>query len=242
MLAVTADRIRVTRPDLVADLDLNSMADLERARTRITDDAARQDAVVVAVVREPDLPRWAAQTCAFALALEPARARAWRRAFTRTLHLAGQPLRLAERFRFARVAPDGSVGWTDPLPEADTLPLRRLLKAFAGTQELSPRAPATVQVPHPFEASAPRCAPRTPVHRDLYYATARVTVAEGLIHLNHLLAEAVMDGLIGPGDRLTLRPVPRLAGYERTFAAARVEADVHRPRTLQIYAALTEEL
>lgn len=80
------------------------------------------------------------------------------------------------------------------------------------------------------------------MHRDLYYATARVSVAEGLVHLNHLLAEAVLDGLVGPGDRLTLRPVPRLTGLERTFTAVRAETDVHRPHTLQAYAALTEEL
>ncbi|MFJ9820778.1 DUF6182 family protein [Streptomyces sp. NPDC101151] len=235
LLAATAERIRAARPDLVTGLDLTTMAGLERARTRIAADDAREDAVVVAVVRSPDLPLWAAETCAYALSLGPGQARAWRRAFTRTLHLAGQPLRLAGRFDFAHLAQDGSVGWTAPLPASTTATLRRLLKTFSAPKELSPHAPVTVRVPHPAGHPPAR---RAPVHRELYYATARVTVAEGLVHLNHLLAEAVLDGLIGSGDLLTLRPVPRLADVERPFAAVRTETDVHRPDTLQIYAAL----
>lgn len=243
LLAATADRIRTTRPDLVTDLDLTSVHDLQEARTRIAADADDQDAVVVvAVVRSPDLPEWTAQTCAFALSLRPDQAAAWRRGFTRTLHLAGQPLHLTGRFRFAHIAPEGSVGWTEPLPKAEALKLRRLLRTFTGGQELRSGAPVTVQVPYGAEDSGAPDTRHRPGHRELYYATAKVTVAQGLVHLNHLLAEAVMDGLIRAGDRITLRPVPRLAGLDRDLAAVRAETDTHRPDILQAYAALTEEL
>ncbi|MDI5968811.1 DUF6182 family protein [Streptomyces sp. SL13] len=242
LIAAAAGRIRAARPDLVADLDLSSMAALEAARARIRDDDEGDEAVVVAVIRAPDLPRWIVETCVFALSLPADRADAWRRGFTRTLHLAGQPRHLGERFRFAHVAGDGSAGWTAPAPASAVLGLRRLLKTFAGERELRPHAPVTVRVPYPAQDRAGGGPARPPVHRDLYYATARVSVAEGLVHLNHLLAEAVLDGLVGPGDRLTLRPVPRLTGLERTFTAVRAETDVHRPHTLQAYAALTEEL
>ncbi|MEW2625229.1 DUF6182 family protein [Streptomyces sp. NPDC048106] len=242
LLAVTAERIRATRPDLVTDLDLTSVQELEEARTRIAAHTDDEGSVVVAVVRSPSLPVWTAQTCAFALALPADQAGAWRRGFTRTLHLAGQPLHLTDRFRFAHVAPEGSVGWTEPLPKADAHKLRRLLKTFVGGRELRSRPPVTVRVPHRAEHAEGRDTTRRPSHRELYYATAKVTVAQGLVHLNHLLVEAVMDGLIRAGDRITLRPVPRLAGLDRDFAAVRAETDTHRPHALQAYAALTKEL
>ncbi|GAA3083899.1 hypothetical protein GCM10017562_61920 [Streptomyces roseofulvus] len=236
LLAVAAGRLRDARPDLAARFDLTTLHGLLDARAAL---AAEEDpaggVLAVVVVDRFRLPEWVAETCRFALSLPEERAEPWRRAFTRTLFLTGRPGNLTERFAFDHVAEDGSAAWCGPAPGAATTALRRMLKTFSGTRELSAWPPVTVEVP------APGGTVRPPVHRDLYVATARVTVSELLVQVNHLVVEAVLDGLIAPGDRLTLRPVPRLTGTTVPYAALRVDTDPHGPRGLRAYAGLTEE-
>jgi hypothetical protein len=62
-----------------------------------------------------------------------------------------------------------------------------------------------------------------------------------LIHLNHLIAEATLDGLLVPGDSVTLRQVPRLVGFRARPVALRVDLDPIDPARLQAFAALTRE-
>lgn len=88
----------------------------------------------------------------------------------------------------------------------------------------------------------PAPARRPPVHRELYAATAGVTLAAALVHLHHLLVEAVADDLLAPGDRLTLRSAPRLSTVTRPVAALRADTDALHPDQLQAYALLTEEI
>jgi hypothetical protein len=83
-------------------------------------------------------------------------------------------------------------------------------------------------------------ATRAPVCRELHLAVAGVSLSDTLVHLHHLLAEAIFDGLIVPGDRLTLRQLPRLADT-RPFAALRADVDRAYPNRLRAYAGLTEE-
>ena len=90
--------------------------------------------------------------------------------------------------------------------------------------------------------SLPAPARRSPVHRELYAATAGVTLAAALVHLHHLLVEAVADDLLAPGDRLTLRSAPRLSTVTRPVAALRADTDALHPDQLQAYALLTEEI
>ncbi|WP_371644804.1 DUF6182 family protein [Streptomyces sp. NBC_00597] len=237
LLKSAADRVRSARPELADRLDLSSARALRAARAEFRGGSAGEDDEVLAVVviGRLDLPRWVRETCAFALGLEPGARDAWRRSFTRTVYLAGSPANLRDRFAFDHVAGDDSVAWAGPAPAAATATLRRLLKAFEASHEPAGRASATVTVPG-------RPGARPPVRRDLYVATARVTVTDALVHVNHLLAEAVLDGLIGPGDRLTLRFVPRLTGLGAQLAVLRVDTDVHRPDELQAYAGLTTEV
>ncbi|MGW3029751.1 DUF6182 family protein [Streptomyces sp. NPDC001178] len=236
LLKVAVDRIRTARPELADRVDLSSAQALGALRAGFhTARAVESETLAVVVVGRLDLPRWVRETCAFALALTPGERDAWRRSFTRTVYLAGRPANLRERFTFDHVADDGSAAWAGPAPGAATAPLRRLLKALEAPDELTARPPAAVTVP-----GTARCGPAA--HRDLYIATAKVTVAHALVHINHLLAEAVMDGLIRPGDRLTLRFVPRLTGLGARFAMLRVDSDVHRPDQLQAYAGLTTEV
>ncbi|MER7462182.1 DUF6182 family protein [Streptomyces sp. NPDC097981] len=237
LLKSAADRLRSARPELAGRLDLSSTQALRAVRDGFHGlrDADGDEVLAVVVIGRLDLPRWVRETCAFALALAPGARDTWRRAFTRTVYLAGNPANLRERFAFDHVAGDNSVAWAGPAPGAATATLRRLLKAFEASHELTARPPACVTVPG-------RAGARPPVRRDLYIATAKVTVTDALVHVNHLLAEAVLDGLIGPGDRLTLRFVPRLTGLGAQLAMLRVDTDVHRPDELQAYAGLTTEV
>ncbi|MEU1779069.1 DUF6182 family protein [Streptomyces abikoensis] len=243
LLTIAADRLRATRPELAVGLDLSTPDALGSAKAAIKGaaDDRGTDILVVAVVGRFSLPDWVRETCRFALSLSADRAREWRHAFTRTVYLAGRPDNLRERFAFDHLADDGSFAWAGPAPEAASTALRRLLKTFSGARPLPAWAPVTVDVPAPVSLGARPSGRRPPVHRDLYIATARVTVSDALVQVNHLLAEAALDGLVAPGDRLTLRAVPRLTGLAAPFAALRVDADPHRPHELRAYAGLTEE-
>ncbi|MGW4078684.1 DUF6182 family protein [Streptomyces sp. NEAU-174] len=245
LLTIAADRLRTTRPELVAHMDLSTPDALRDAKAAIagSEGAGTADsAVVVAVIRSLSLPRWVHETCRFVLSVPAGPARSWRRSFTRTLYLAGQPDNLKERFTFDHIAADGSAAWAGPTADETTSALRRLLKTFSGVRELSAWAPVTVVVPAPAARRAPRHPGRRPVHRDLYIATAAVTVSDVLVQVNHLLAEAVLDGLIRPGDRLSLRSVPRLSGSAARFAALRVDTDTQYRHELRAYVGLTDEV
>ncbi|GAA3311285.1 hypothetical protein GCM10020295_80560 [Streptomyces cinereospinus] len=242
LLRSALDRVRNARPELADRLDLSSAQALRALRAGFhTADAADTEVLAVAVVGRLDLPSWVRETCAFALTLAPEARDAWRSSFTRTVFLAGSPANLRERFTFEHVAGDGSVAWCGPAPGAATVTLRRLLKTFEAGHDLTAKPAATVTVPRTVTASGAGWS-RPAVHRDLYIATAGVTVAHALVHLHHLLAEAVLDGLIHPCDRLTLRFMPRLTGLAGRFAMLRVDTDVHRPDELQAYAGLSTEV
>ncbi|WP_329178932.1 DUF6182 family protein [Streptomyces sp. NBC_01477] len=234
--AEVAQRIRAARPELAARLDLRTPDGLLAAQQEIL--LAAQDAKVsaICVLRGFDLPTWVRATCAFAGRVDPAAAVAWRQDFTRTVFLAGNPDNLRDRFTFGHVADDGSAAWQDPAPVGDSSTLRRLLKLFDGSAELPTRPPAVVRVLADRDPAG-----RAPVRRELYVATAGVTVADCLVHLNHLLVEAVLDGVVGPGDQLTVRQAPRLSGLAGPFAALRIANTPSRPDQLRAYAALTEE-
>ena len=190
---------------------------------------ADDDQHVIVVLHRFDVASWIRGTCAFVFDIEAERADAWRKSFTRTIFLAGNPDNLAERVTFDHVAADASAAWLGPVPADTTVGLRRLLKLVDGDAPLP--GPTTVRLD----------GPRGGRHHDLYLATVGVAMPAVLVHLNHLLAEAALDGVIAPGDLLTLRPVPRLSGVPETFAALRVAVDPHRPDRLQAMAGLTKE-
>ncbi len=221
-------RIVRARPDLAAAHDLSGLDGLTAVQSDIADVAADSDVVVVAVVRDFDLVRWVRGTVAFASGLSDVAQ--WRRSFTKTLFLAGNPANLADRFTFQHVDEAGAVAWTSPAPARTRLPLRQLLRAFVGERELSVPGDVVVDLPGPV----------TGVERVLHVAGSGMTVAQAMVHLNHLLVEAVLDGVLAPGDRLTVRRVPRLVGLSGPFDALRVEADPAFPGRLCALMALTE--
>ncbi|MFI0897310.1 DUF6182 family protein [Streptomyces sp. NPDC020983] len=240
-----AARLHRARPDLLDGAD----ADLERL-LRAADALAEEDerdprsAHAVAVVRSYAPARWVAQACAFGLSLQSRpdaeRVAAWRRSLTRTVFLAGDPRRLQRRFDFHHLSPDGSVAWCAPGPPAATAPLRRLLKTLRASGGAPAIPPTPVRVP-----DAARPARRAPLRRQLYVATARTPLPRLLVHTHHLLVEAVLDGLVEPGDRLVLHHVPSLGGLRAHFDALRVDAEeppshgTSAPPRLRAWAALT---
>jgi hypothetical protein len=212
-----AERIRVALPDLdVSPADLAGMREA----------ASETSTAVVCVLRRLDLAALISGTCVLAATLHPEQVEAWRRSFTRTIFLAGNPDNLRDRFAFHHACPSGAIAWTEPATLTEHAPLRRLLRLFDGSGALPP--PATVALP----GTGPR------VEHDLYLASTGITVGECLVHVGHLLAEAVFDGLVAGGDRLTVRHVPRLVGMPAPFEALRIAADPDDPDRLRAFAAL----
>ncbi|MCX5150877.1 DUF6182 family protein [Streptomyces sp. NBC_00320] len=236
--AAAAERFRIARPDLVPRTELDTLTGLLAAKElALTTLDHPQDVVVAVVLSGLDLAAWAAATCAFALGLDAAQADAWRRSLTRTFFLAGHPANLQDRFAFGHVA--GDCAWTTPAPSQDTSGLRRLLKTFEAPRELSVGPPMTFEVPQAGEARPAGGHGRAAGDREIHVAAAGVTVARGMVHVGHLLVEAVFDGHIRAGDRLTLRPLPHVFGRREDFQALRVDTDSAHPDRLRAYAALT---
>ncbi|MGW2919466.1 DUF6182 family protein [Streptomyces angustmyceticus] len=230
-----ARRIRTARPDLAARHDLNSYDGLTAARSDMTAEGDPGTLVTV-VLRTFHLAQWVRDTCVFALGVGPQQAADWRTSFTRTAFLAGNPAQLRERFPFAHLADDDSAAWTTPGPVARTSSLRRLLKLFHAPAGLPARPDTLVEIPGGHRQSG---RPRT--RRDLYVATAECTISEALVHINHVLAEAVLDGLIASGDHLVVHQVPRIEGLPVRLASVRVTTEKHFPGRLKAAAGLTEE-
>lgn len=215
-----AQRIRVALPDL--DLSPADLAGMRQAAA-----PSETSTAVVCVLRRLDMAALIAGTCTLAATLPAERVADWRRSFTRTIFLAGNPDNLRDRFAFHHACPSGAIAWTEPATLDEHAPLRRLLRLFEGSGALPP--PTTVTLP----GTGTR-----PVGHDLYLASTGITVGECLVHVGHLLAEAVFDGLVAAGDRLTVRHVPRLVGMPAPFEALRIAADPDDPDRLRAFAAL----
>lgn len=256
--ALLRQRIEAARSGLARRHDLAGPAGLRAAQEEIVQGGHDVRPVsVVAVVSRFDLATWVSGICLFAASLDPEPAASWRQSFTRTLFLAGDPAKLRERFTFDQVSADATMAWSGPAPDGATTGLRRLLRAYDGMRPFDgPRC--TVRVPAPggrsgsdansepyslpalTGSSRPAGVDRWSKWWRVELTTVGVTVADALIHLNHLLAEAVMDGLIAPGDELAVRPVPRLVEPWESYATVRISADSRDPDRLRAYAGLTE--
>ncbi|WP_461627520.1 DUF6182 family protein [Bradyrhizobium sp. 25ACV] len=184
---------------------------------RTADDAATDwqsngGVAAIAILRE--FAPWAfAESCVrFAQSLDEGTGRLWRRNFTRTIFLAGNPGKLSGRFTFDWLSADGAIGWIAPVPPDRTLWLRRLLCLFRGSDALADIPDFVVAVP----------GRQLPVARTVYVATAGIGPADYLVHLNHILSEGVLSGELPPGCDLHVRHIPTLTGREARFGALRV--------------------
>jgi hypothetical protein len=225
------DRIRLHRPDLVAGRRMARASDLFAVQRELDGEPPETTTVVVAVVRRCDLADLIAGAAGFAAGLSTQEAADWRRAFTRTVFLAGNPVNLSRRYDFAHVAPGGSIAWTRPALAPSFALLRRLLKAYPAGRAADTAPGPDVVLPGPPVAA--------PARRELYLATAGMSIVDCLVNVNHLVAEATLSGLIRPGDRIAVRPVPRLVGATVPFHALRADADPLDGGRLRAVAGLT---
>ena len=185
------------------------------------------DMAAIAVLRRFDPASFARSAVEFALGVRGSARVCWFRSFTRTLFLTGNPVNLAPRFPFDHIAPDGSVAWLGPTSRKSSTGLRRLLKSFDGDVEVDLPATVAFDVPGAGCGAVLRC----------HVATAGVSVSDYLVHVNHVLAEAVLTGTVRPGDRVVLTHAPRVAGG--AYSVLRVHRDGADPTRLRAYAGLS---
>jgi len=195
--------------------------------------AERNGVAAVAVLRRFDPASFVGSAAGLALGLAPEVGAGWYAAFTRTVFLYGNPANLAERFHFDHVAPDGSVAWCAPRQLDRLSTLRRLLPLVNGVTQVDVPAEVSVRIPLRPDSPDPVAGGRV---RTVEVATGGVSLAEYLVHVNHLVAEAVLGGLVGYGDTLQVRHVPRLG--RGSHELLRVQVDGAQPVRLRAYAGL----
>lgn len=213
------------RPDAVTE-DVTELPSLDELAAQ---EQEAPDLAAIAVLHRFDPAVFARSSVEFALGIRGSARTGWLRAFTRTLFLAGRPANLAPRFPFDHVAPDGSVAWLGPVPQESSTGLRRLLKRFDGDVEIDPPATVGFTVPGPGSGTTLYC----------HVATAGVSLSDYLVHVNHVLAEGVLIGVIRPGHRVVLTHAPRLVGAAGPYSVLRVHRDSADPTRLRAYAGLS---
>ncbi|UWU95725.1 DUF6182 family protein [Bradyrhizobium sp. CB1015] len=193
-----------------------------------TDWQSNGGVAAVAVLREFAPAAFAESCVRFAQSLDEDASRLWRRNFTRTIFLVGNPGRLSVRFAFDWLAADGSIGWIAPAPPDATLWLRRLLCLFRGGDTLADISDFGVAAPDGHPA----------ITRTVYVATAGIGPADYLVHLNHILAEGVLSGELPRDCGVSVRHIPKLSGREAEFGALRIHF-ANGTERLRAYAGIT---
>ena len=125
----------------------------------------------------------------FAATLGVQEAEDWRRSWTRTRFLFGNPANLGPA-RARVTAPDGTAAWLGPVPAGRLPGYARLLKPVSG------RLPDL-----PDEVELPGAGPR----RVLQVGVSGLGLVDYLVHLHHTVAEAVLRGALRADEPLLLR-------------------------------------
>ncbi|WP_242902304.1 DUF6182 family protein [Actinomadura terrae] len=181
----------------------------------------------VAVLREFTPRAFLGSAVAFARGLPPARRAAWYASYSRTIFLAGDPGNLAGRHPCDHLSGDGSIAWYDPAPMTEREGLRRLLRPFRGPVGIV--GPAEEELPIGEGDGVAR----------LDVPVADLSVEDYLVNVNHLLAEAVMDGLLTGVGRLLVRHLPRDSEVPARCDRIRVSVGDGTAGTLRAHAYLT---
>jgi hypothetical protein len=153
------------------------------------------DTVVLVLLRSLRLADVVLGAREFAAGLDPGAAAAWRRSWTRTRFLFGNPANLAPRGRARVIAPGTTAAWLGPFRDSHLPGLSRLLKPVTGRL---PELPRDLDLPG------------TGARRVLHVAVAGLALADYLVHLHHTLAEAVLLGRLRPDEPLRLSHRPAL--------------------------------
>ncbi|MEW2613541.1 DUF6182 family protein [Streptomyces sp. NPDC047880] len=148
---------------------------------------------VAVVVADLDVAAFVRGAAQFAVGIPADLREGWYRTFTRTVFLAGRPAAVAGRHPHRLVTADGNLAWYGPAARGAMLPLSRLLRSFEGPRPVEvPAGPLTVTVPGPPSGHTAQAS----------VAVGGVSTSAYLVHVHHLIAEAVLRGLVGPGDTL----------------------------------------
>lgn len=148
------------------------------------------------VLQDFDLETFLSGTLQFLGGLDPGARQSWYRSFTRTSFLSGRPRKLTQVLTWDHLSADGSIGWILLRDDKEKLRLKRLLKRL--------KTASAIELPEGFSLTTepPDSSPGGTVEIDLLVRQRRLE--ETLIDLNHLLCEAVIDGMLRPGDTLRL--------------------------------------
>jgi hypothetical protein len=210
-----------TQEFLRAQLESRMRTAARTGRTPQGDDGqADHDTAVTVVVRRFD-------PCSFARAAVEAVSgfpddlrEAWLGSYTRTVFLSGDPDNLRGRFAFHHVGDAGATAWTLPGERRHQAALRRLLQLFPDSP--LPALPSRQPVGEP--------APVPPDHETrLHLATSGVTRSGYLVHLHHVLAEAVLTGRLKDASGLVLCHLPQLDPAEGPYSMLRVVPEPSAP-------------
>lgn len=184
-------------------------------------------ASALVVLRRFDPAEYVRGSAAFVARLGAAERERWYRAFTRSTFLVGNPSRLAERHGALLTHRTDDVAWAWSPDDRSTRALRRLLKP------LRTRGPATL-------APEVRCDLGGGPEKEIRVATEGLPLERYLVHLNHTLCEALIAGLLGPADGLTLRHVPEVTSLPEHCPYVRVVPDDADPDRLAAVAYVAE--
>ncbi|MFI9586179.1 DUF6182 family protein [Streptomyces sp. NPDC052236] len=178
---------------------------------------------VTVVLRRFELTTYLESVLRYTLSLPDTLGEPWLRAYSRTIFLSGNPDNLRTRFPFHHISADGAMAWTKPADTGEAPPLRRLLRLFP-TAGL-PALPAGAEIPAPAAPARPaeEAAPVRTARLDV--VTTRVSLADYLVHVHHMLAEAVLSHLIDQSTSVTVRHVPQLDPAEGPYHMLRVLPD-----------------
>jgi hypothetical protein len=193
VLSTAATRLQTPRQAQLADLFAARVEWVTGSPEGPAGPDADPGTVVLVLLRSWDLAGFAHGARAFAAAMAPGDAAAWRRSWTRTRFLFGNPANLTAGNRPRLVAPGGTACWLGPFPATRLPGLSRLLKPVSGTL---PELPRDLELPG------------TGPPRILQIGVAGLTLVEYLVHLHHTLAEAVLRGRLRPDEPLRLSHRP----------------------------------
>jgi hypothetical protein len=183
------------------------------------------DVSVCVVLSDFDLESYVKGTLEF-LGCSPERdLGVWYRCFTKTVFLLGQPSRLRARHAFGFVATNGLIAWSLPCAKGATADIRRQLKSLHTEQ--------TVQVPPVISLSpTPTGGHRIHISIDI----RDLSVEEYLVHLNHTLCEAFIEGHLSATSSIVVNNAGALDELPARWLYQRIQRDPRDPTKLRRFA------
>ena len=176
--------------------------------------SARRTVRAVAVVRSFDPAGFIRASVAFARGLPVEVGQEWLAGFTRTVFLAGDPRNLSTRFPEGHLAPDGESVWFSPSGVDEMQGLSRLLRPFRGPVGVPAADGVRVVLDEESSTTARLCV-----------ATDGLGVEDYLIHVNHVLAEACLQGLLDGVGAIELTHLGAIEVIEEPYSYLRVLPD-----------------